>query len=411
MMVKVARIATCVLKLGLVFFMGTQASAGESGERHHQSDWINFNLELTAQPIVGISGGKKPSSSSWFQQLTAGLTLGRGLNKKPNTWTELDHWQLQVELNQYTGNPSLNEQLGSVYPLQDLVMPVGTWITQASIERVQGTNEIDWSMHAGVISIEDNLLNIPALDHYVNYSLDTPYNISVVGLPISPLVAPGAQVALHHHNLGIFEYGYYYLNETKELASALGVNPQMPNVQGSLHVFQWSKNPFPKYHRTTNPNQRLPDPAIALGGYISNTELDILPSENLGEGMNTAIYGAFTWPISLPIGNDNRIWISSSLSLNPSNNPLTSYAAGGLLSQGILPGRPLDILALGFNRSGFSQQLSPNKSYEGVIELNYTIQISKRLQIQPLMQWIINPSGTGSWPTIWATGAQLNVSL
>lgn len=127
--------------------------------------------------------------------------------------------------------------------------------------------------------------------------------------------------------------------------------------------------------------------------------------------MNTAIYGAFTWPISLPIGHDNRIWISSSLSLNPSNNPLTSYAAGGLLSQGILPGRPLDILALGFNRSGFSQQLSPNKSYEGVIELNYTIQISKRLQIQPLMQWIINPSGTGSWPTIWATGAQLNVSL
>jgi porin len=97
--------------------------------------------------------------------------------------------------------------------------------------------------------------------------------------------------------------------------------------------------------------------------------------------------------------------------LNPNNKPLISYVTGGLLSQGILPGRPLDVLALGVNRNGFSRSITPNQSYEGVIELNYKIQISDRLQIQPLMQWIINPSGVGSLPTIWATGAQINFSI
>ncbi|QNI89347.1 carbohydrate porin [Synechococcus sp. ROS8604] len=156
--------------------------------------------------------------------------------------------------------------------------------------------------------------------------------------------------------------------------------------------------------------QNLPDPLIQLGGYSATTDLDVTQSTNLGDGSNHGIYGTITWPLSLPIGNDNRIWISSSLSLNPNNNPLISYVAGGLLSQGIFPGRPLDV-PLGVNKNGFSQSITPNQSYEGVIELNYKIQISDRLQIQPLMQLIINPSGIGSLPTIWATGAQINFSI
>ena len=157
--------------------------------------------------------------------------------------------------------------------------------------------------------------------------------------------------------------------------------------------------------------QNLPDPLIQLGGYFSNTHLDVSGNTNPGDGTNNGIYGTVTWPLSLPIGENNLIWISSSLSLNPNNNPLISYTAGGLLSQGVLPGRPLDVMAGGFNRNRFSQSITPNQSYEGVLELNYTIQISESLQIQPLMQWIINPSGIGSEPTIWATGAQINLSI
>ena len=184
-----------------------------------------------------------------------------------------------------------------------------------------------------------------------------------------------------------------------------------PTLEINLQILQLSNNPLANSQHSKSKEVLLLVPLTQLGGYTSSTNLDTNSSKNLGEGTNRGIYGTATWPIALPIGEENQIWISSSLSLDPDNNPLASYAAAGLLSQGILPGRPQDVLALGFNRSGFSQSIAPNQSYEAAIELNYKIQISERLQIQPLMQWIINPSGAGSRPAIWATGAQLNLSI
>ena len=395
-----------------LFFTGAQANDAEKSRP--QPRWIDFNLDFIAQPVVGVGGGIEPSSSSWMQQVAAGLTLGTGLNKNRSSWTGLDHWQIQLELSQFAGNPNLNEQLGAEYPLQSLVTPTGMWITQASLERIEGNKKIDWSMNAGVIAIGNNLMEIPALDYYTNYTLDTPYNLSVIGYPIMPLSAPGAQIGIHHKQLGSLDYAYYSLNETHQIAAALGVTPLTPKLEGSLQIFQWSMNPLANSKQTKTEEEALnmPDPLIQLGGYISSTNLDVNSNKNLGEGTNRGIYATVTWPLpQLPIGEDNRIWISSSLSLDPDNNPLTSYTAAGLLSQGIIPGRPQDVLALGLNRNGFSRSIAPNQSYEGVVELNYKIQISERLQIQPLMQWIINPSGEGSRQTIWATGAQINLSI
>ena len=395
-----------------LFFTGAQANDAETSRP--QPRWIDFNLDFIAQPVVGVGGGIEPSSSSWMQQVAAGLTLGTGLYKNRNSWTGLDHWQIQLELSQFAGNPNLNEQLGTEYPLQSLVTPTGMWITQASLERIEGNKKIDWSMNAGVIAIGNNLMEIPALDYYTNYTLDTPYNLSVIGYPIMPLSAPGAQIGIHHKKLGSLDYAYYSLNKTHQIAAALGVTPLTPKLEGSLQIFQWSMNPLAnsKQTKTEEEAPNMPDPLIQLGGYISSTNLDVNSNKNLGEGTNRGIYATVTWPLpQLPIGEDNRIWISSSLSLDPDNNPLTSYTAAGLLSQGIIPGRPQDVLALGLNRNGFSRSIAPNQSYEGVVELNYKIQISERLQIQPLMQWIINPSGEGSRQTIWATGAQINLSI
>ncbi|MDB4677645.1 carbohydrate porin [Synechococcus sp. AH-551-A21] len=395
-----------------LFFTGAQANVAETSRP--QPRWIDFNLDFIAQPVVGVGGGIEPSSSSWMQQVAAGLTLGTGFYKNRSNWTGLDHWQIQLELSQFAGNPNLNEQLGTEYPLQSLVTPTGMWITQASLERIEGNKKIDWSMNAGVIAIGNNLMEIPALDYYTNYTLDTPYNLSVIGYPIMPLSAPGAQIGIHHKKLGSLDYAYYSLNKTHQIAAALGVTPLTPKLEGSLQIFQWSMNPLAnsKQTKTEEEAPNMPDPLIQLGGYISSTNLDVNSNKNLGEGTNRGIYATVTWPLpQLPIGEDNRIWISSSLSLDPDNNPLTSYTAAGLLSQGIIPGRPQDVLALGLNRNGFSRSIAPNQSYEGVVELNYKIQISERLQIQPLMQWIINPSGEGSRQTIWATGAQINLSI
>ena len=99
------------------------------------------------------------------------------------------------------------------------------------------------------------------------------------------------------------------------------------------------------------------------------------------------------------------------MSLDPANNPYPTFIAGGSRSQGIIPGRPLDVLALGLGRTSFSPTINPGLSHEGTIELNYSFYVSEFLQIQPVMQWIINPGGEGKIPGIWAGGVQINLSL
>ena len=80
-------------------------------------------------------------------------------------------WNLQwEELSQSRGNPELNEHLGKDDPLQSLVNPTGMWITQASLERIEDENKIDRSMNDGATPTGNNVIKIPALNHYTNYS-------------------------------------------------------------------------------------------------------------------------------------------------------------------------------------------------------------------------------------------------
>ena len=80
------------------------------------------------------------------------------------------------------------------------------------------------------------------------------------------------------------------------------------------------------------------------------------------------------------------------MSLDPAK---TTFIAGGSRSQGIIAGRPLDVLALELGRTSFSPTINPWLSHEGTIELNDSFDASKIVQIQPVMQWINNPGGEG----------------
>ena len=62
-------------------------------------------------------------------------------------------------------------------------------------------------MNTGVISTGNNAMEVPALNYYANYTLNTPHNLSVAGLPIMPLTSLGAQTGLHHKQLGSIDYG------------------------------------------------------------------------------------------------------------------------------------------------------------------------------------------------------------
>ena len=92
---------------------------------------------------------------------------------------------------------------------------------------------------------------------------------------------------------------------------------------------------------------------------------------------------------------------------------------GGLVYQGLIPGRDRDIAAFGLIYGGFSDDLEQHQEdaqvgvqrYELVLELNYNIEVTRWLHFMPDIQYVINPGGTGDISDALVLGFQLALNL
>lgn len=92
---------------------------------------------------------------------------------------------------------------------------------------------------------------------------------------------------------------------------------------------------------------------------------------------------------------------------------------GGLVYKGLIPTRDEDFTALGVIYGKFSSNYARTVAdagngypeYELVFEANYKIQITRFAFVQPDIQWVINPGGTGNIPNALVLGAQMGVTF
>lgn len=92
---------------------------------------------------------------------------------------------------------------------------------------------------------------------------------------------------------------------------------------------------------------------------------------------------------------------------------------GGAIWQGLVPGRDRDSFLLSFYTGGFSREFANAQAAAGegrptletVIEASYIFQLTKNLQVQPDLQWIIQPGGTGDIPNALVLGFQVGLTF
>ena len=86
-----------------------------------------------------------------------------------------------------------------------------------------------------------------------------------------------------------------------------------------------------------------------------------------------------------------------------------------MLFRSPLPHRPFDQLVLGLARSGLSPDLrdSGGRSFssESAVEVDYILRINSKLALQPGVQWILNPGGSGRLPDVVAPGLQISLTF
>ena len=120
-------------------------------------------------------------------------------------------------------------------------------------------------------------------------------------------------------------------------------------------------------------------------------------------------------------GSDQGLTLWSAFVLSPQQNisKLPFQANAGIVYRGLVPTRDSDITMLGMAYGNFSEDYANtvsatgagSPSYELALEAGYRIQIMKFAYVQPNLQWIINPGGTGNIPNALVLGAQMSVSF
>ena len=111
----------------------------------------------------------------------------------------------------------------------------------------------------------------------------------------------------------------------------------------------------------------------------------------------------------------------ASLLLSPDDDVSTMpvFVNGGLVAQGLWPGRDADRALFGVVYGRFSDRLAASQrrtgalpqDYELVLEWGYIIQVTPWLQVEPDVQYIVNPGGTGRTPDAVVLGFQLSVTF
>jgi porin len=120
-------------------------------------------------------------------------------------------------------------------------------------------------------------------------------------------------------------------------------------------------------------------------------------------------------------GSSQGLTLWSAFVLSPQQNisKLPFQVNSGIVYRGLVPTRDNDVTMLGFVYGNFSDDYADtvavadagSPSYEIAVEAGYRFQITKFAYVQPNVQWIINPGGTGNIPNALVLGAQMSVNF
>lgn len=383
-------------------------------------NWLQLGLAFTAEPMANPLGGERPAAS-WLEQASLSLNIGSGLTLDPARWRELDHWSLSTTLTHTSGDGLYGQRIGALLPPQQIAYPSGFLLSEASLSRKGGTGWID--LKGGLVPINPDFVAAPILDFYVHSALNDTLNLSLNGVPISPYAALGGIVQVKPAADVSLRYGWFDLSSTKPLATWLGSPPPFRGpAEGAVQMLQMNWTPAALAPANDTPLQacrtptgvrrhrsgcrepvtvqnKLPGALLSLGGYTTTRQ---------GRG----VYGSATLRSGLPLGLDERIWLGGAWAPISSGSLAPNFVAGGLVVQGPLPKRPLDLLVLGAGRAGLGPKASQgwHSPDEGMVELGYQWRLNETLALQPTLQWILNPSG-GDRPLPGILTTSLQISL
>ena len=412
--------------------------AANFGDMLGLPDWMAMSLSLVSQPMGNVTGSLKRTFSSIDMQ-AIDLGLSSGFNKDDADKSEFDRWSGRASIASYLGPPPyFSTEIGAAFPLQSLVdspgINEGIWLQGLWLQR----DSKELTLKVGNNLSLDPLLETAAYNFYVNSTINSTLNLSLPGYPIAPSTSMGGIASWRATDRLTLNYGAFQLSNQRagnQVGQWKGWRFNVDQSDGLLQAFtlKWALNekqqgPLLICMSQKNPDvvvrhrkgcqqpmqlqNKLPDPVLQLGVVSGSWRFPQLNNPKRWENRANSVFSSATLPVPFGLGHGSRLWGSAAVGTEPAINEVPLFIEGGWITQGVIPHRPFDAVVLGATRSSFSpysrSASGQRQSYEGMIELGYILQLSQKLALQPGVQLILNPDGTGDNETLVVPGMQVS---
>lgn len=415
---------------------GDSLSGDWWGIRNYLDD---SGVELSASYTNNIAGNPVGGKSAGFTY-TDNVSFGLELDfEKIAGWDGLT--VIVSGLNRAGSNLSQNN-VGNQFTVQQVYGGQTAMFYALAFEQKLVDDKV--SLKAGRFATGDDFASSPIYWLYMNNGIDGnpqalpvntqfsayPWAVWAARLRVDPTPEFNAMVGAYQVSTRVFDRAYHGLdwsirsNDGVLLIGQIGWTPEffkkdVPAAADGKSTVSGKALSEGKSVAVT-PRQGLPG-HYWFGAYYSPWQFSQFGTDELA----TNSYG-FYWHADQMVwqespGSDQGLTLWSAFVLSPQQNiaKLPFQANAGAVYKGLIPTRDDDFTMLGLVYGKFSRNYARTvedadqgyPQYEVVIEAGYRVNLTDFAYVQPNVQWVINPGGTGNIPNALVLGAQMGVTF
>jgi porin len=354
---------------------------------------------------------------------TGGMSRGVTYTHNVGLWinTDLDKvlgWRgalFHVSGSDRAGSSLSLERIGNQFAVQQIFGGQTIRLINLALEQKLGGRLID--VIAGRIDWGDDFAQSPLYCKFQNVGFcGNPVSIPIdVAVSTYPNTAWGARLRLEPNDALIVKLGVYNSFRDFRANEFHGVDFSMRHNSGV--VFAWETSLRLNHEEGSS---GLPG-HYKIGGWVDTEPLKQFRSGDMRSGTN-GFYLAIDQMLFREKGVDSDEGLTGFVSTTyapPELALIEFYVIAGLLYQGLIPGRDHDVTGAGMIYGGYSSDLrqaqrasgQPPQELELVFELNYGFAVFPWLRVQPDLQYVVRPGGTGNIPDALVVALQVDVPI
>ena len=390
------------------------------------ADGVQFSGSYVADFLGNVSGGLN-RAFAYTQTLSAELDLNLeklvGWEGGTLTWSFAD-----------IAGSNLQNAVGNIFTPSNLWTSNSYYFAEFYLEQSLLNGNLVFKL--GQLCARNDFAVSPIYGNFLNLAFDGNPFVPFNTFPITgfPHASWGASVKgfLNHDAIANFygQAGIYQVSNRIGVPGYKGLSYGFQHDDGTMTLSEigWT----PSFFATPAASSTLPDgkPAQSNPGYPGHYKIGAFftnwtyPTFSGAPNYLNA-YGFYflaDQQITMRPGHPSEglvLW--GALSWTPQQNisSLPLFVSGGGQYTGLVPGRSNDITLLGIAYGQGSidairaneQQNFPGSTYEIAVEASYVVRINQWLSVQPDVQYIVNPGGTGTLRNSWILGGQLAVNF